>query len=82
MRTQCNSKPLEFEDQGRRRLVAKKLIFLRAFCNIPQEAGIFMVRGAAQVHQRVQPLMAPLRIRNRAQGNSERHRSMVVESRA
>ena len=28
MRTQCNSKPLEFEGQGRRRLVAKKLIFL------------------------------------------------------
>ena len=27
MRPQCNSKPLEFEGQGRRRLVAKKFIF-------------------------------------------------------
>ena len=27
MRTLCNSKPLEFEGHGRRRLVAKKLIF-------------------------------------------------------
>ena len=26
MRTQCNSKPLEFEGHGRRCLVAKKLI--------------------------------------------------------
>ncbi len=26
MRTQCNSKPLEFEGLGRRRLVAKQLI--------------------------------------------------------
>ena len=27
MRTQCNSKPLEFEGHGRRCLVAKNLIF-------------------------------------------------------
>ena len=31
MRTQCNSKLLEFEGHGRRRLVAKKLIFFRFF---------------------------------------------------
>ncbi len=30
MRTQCNTKPLEFEDHGGRRLVAKKLIDI--FC--------------------------------------------------
>ena len=35
MRTQCNSKPLEFEGQGRRRLVAKKLIFLLVFLSVP-----------------------------------------------
>ena len=29
MRIRCNSKPLEFEGHRRRRLVAKKLIFLR-----------------------------------------------------
>ncbi len=34
MRPQCNSKPLEFEGQGRRRLVAKKFIFPLAFCKI------------------------------------------------
>ena len=31
MRTQCNSKPLNFEGHGRRRLVAKKLIFFWFF---------------------------------------------------
>ena len=31
MRTQCNSKPLEFEGHRRRRLVAKKLIFFWFF---------------------------------------------------
>ena len=31
MRRQCNSKAREFEGHGRRRLVAKKLIFLLVF---------------------------------------------------
>ena len=31
MRTQCHGKPLEFEGNGRHRLVAKKLIFLSFF---------------------------------------------------
>ena len=35
MRTQCNSKLLEFEGHGRRRLVAKKLIFLLVFLRVP-----------------------------------------------
>ena len=37
MRTQCNSKPLEFEGHcsRRRRLVAKKLIFLLVFLRVP-----------------------------------------------
>ena len=36
MRTQCNSKPLEFEGHcSRRRLVAKKLIFLLVFLRVP-----------------------------------------------
>ena len=35
MRTQCNTKPLEFEGQGRRRLVARKLIFLLVFLSVP-----------------------------------------------
>ena len=35
MRTQCNSKPLNFEGHGRRRLVAKKLIFLLVFLRGP-----------------------------------------------
>ena len=35
MRTQCNSKPLEFEGHGRRCLVAKKLIFLLVFLRVP-----------------------------------------------
>ncbi len=35
MRPQCNSKPLEFEGHGPRRLVAKKLILLLAFLRAP-----------------------------------------------
>ena len=35
MRTQCNSKPPEFEGHGRRCLVAKKLIFLLVFLRVP-----------------------------------------------
>ena len=35
MRTQCNTKPLEFEDHGGRRLVANKLIFLLVFLRVP-----------------------------------------------
>ena len=35
MRTQCSSKLLEFEDHGRRRLLAKKLIFLFDFLRVP-----------------------------------------------
>ena len=36
MCTQCNSKPLEFEGHcSRRRLVAKKLIFLLVFLRVP-----------------------------------------------
>ena len=36
MRTQCNGKPLEFEGHcSRRRLVAKKLIFLLVFLRVP-----------------------------------------------
>ena len=37
MRTQCNSKPLGFEGHcsRRRRLVAKKLIFLLVFLRVP-----------------------------------------------
>ena len=35
MRTQCHSKPLEFEGHRRRRLVAKKLIFLLVFLRVP-----------------------------------------------
>ncbi len=34
MRTQCNSKPLEFEGHGGR-LEAKKLIFLLVFLRVP-----------------------------------------------
>ena len=34
MLTQC-TKPLEFEGHGRRRLVAKKLIFLLVFLRVP-----------------------------------------------
>ena len=35
MRTQCNSKLLEFEGHRRRRLVAKTLIFLLVFLRVP-----------------------------------------------
>ena len=35
MHTQCSSKLLEFQDHGRRRLVAKKLIFLLVFLRVP-----------------------------------------------
>ena len=35
MRPQCNSKPLAFEGQGRRRLVAKKFIFPLVFLRVP-----------------------------------------------
>ena len=35
MRAQCNSKPLEFEGQGRRRLVAKKFISPLVFLRVP-----------------------------------------------
>ena len=35
MRTQCNTKPLEFEGQGRRRSVAKKLICVLVFLSVP-----------------------------------------------
>ena len=36
MGTQCHSKPLEFEGHcSRRRLVAKKLIFLLVFLRVP-----------------------------------------------
>ena len=35
MRPQCNSKPLEFEGQGHRRLVAKKFIFPLVFLRVP-----------------------------------------------
>ena len=44
MRTQCNSKPLEFEGQGRRCLVAKKLIFLLVFLRVPSWI-FFVLRG-------------------------------------
>ena len=35
MHTQCSSKLLEFQDHGRRHLVAKKLIFLLVFLRVP-----------------------------------------------
>ena len=35
MPTQCDTKPLEFEGHGRRRLVAKKLFFLLVFLRGP-----------------------------------------------
>ena len=34
MPTPCNTKPLEFEPHGRRRVVAKKLIFLLVFLGV------------------------------------------------
>ena len=51
MRTQCNSKPLEFEGHGRRCLVAKKLIFLLVFLRVPSWSFVplrgyfFVLRG-------------------------------------
>ena len=45
MRTQCNSKLLEFEGHGRRRLVAKKLIFLRvpSWSFVPLRGYLFLI---------------------------------------
>ena len=45
MRTQCSSKLLEFEDHGRRRLLAKKLIFLFDFLRVPPSWSFVPLRG-------------------------------------
>ena len=40
MPTQCDTKPLEFEGHGRRRLVAKKLFFLLVFLRVPSRSFV------------------------------------------
>ena len=44
MPTQCDTKPLEFEGHGRRRLVAKKLFFLEHDINM-----FFFLNGNARI---------------------------------
>ena len=51
MRPQCNSKPLEFEGHGPRRLVAKKLILLLAFLRAPSWI-FFVVRVPSWIESR------------------------------
>ena len=56
MRTQCNSKLLEFEGHGRRRLVAKKLIFLFSWSFVPLRGYLFslsvFLRGPSWIESR------------------------------
>ena len=51
MSTQCNSKPLGFEGHDRRRLVAKKLIFLLVFLRAPSRI-FFVLRAPSWIESR------------------------------
>ena len=64
MSTQCNSKPLGFEGHcSRRRLVAKKLIFLLVFLRVPSWIFFFLLvglrHGLARPSNQSQPLENP-----------------------
>ena len=59
MRPQCNSKPLEFDGQGRRRLVAKKFIFPLVFLRAPSWI-FFVLRAPWWIEsRRLLPLVRP-----------------------